>query len=149
MKDETGTSFTRVQSILDPIMLSPSLYAIHVHNRIQSENVSPIKRLTRACLRGIQADYVSFATALVARMRKRVDGDDDTHEDIGRRVHTDSIVVERPEDVFANEMLREIALAPTASTTGTVVVKKCNKTECDLEAERNAYRSLIYGNINV
>lgn len=144
MKDETGTSFTRVQSILDPIILSPSLYAIHVHNRIQSENVSPIKRLTRACLRGIQADYVSFATALVARMRKRVDGDDDTHEDNGRRVHTDSIVVERPEDVFANEMLRGIAL-----TTDTVVVKKCNKTECDLEAERNAYRSLIYGNVNV
>lgn len=129
LKDEAGSSFTRVQSLLDDVLLPPSMYMIHVHNKIQSENVSPYKRLTRACLGGIREDYAFYAYSIEDYVVQRTT----------RLVRRDAL--DRPEDVFANEMLRNVATSNRSINDEATRTR----TACDLANERNAYAMVIFG----
>lgn len=131
-------SFTRIQALLDPINPSPAMFMIHVHNRVQSENVSPHKRLTRACLRAIRNDYAQYASAIANELTRDVRRPD---------VNTRTDVVEKSDQIFVDDMLRDLTTVFTSQTTVDTGTAR-DEINCDLSSERRAYTEIIVGKNN-
>lgn len=154
-------TFTILQDNLDYVQQPPDMFMLHMHNSVQSKNVSSSKQLTSACIRSLRNDYTYYAMLIEAS--SCFNNDDVSGSTYENRVSQIFEIARTRIDIltdachiFTSDMLYYIAVvrAQNKEEASKSLIPSSNEVispsqRCELYNERRSLESLITGKYSV